>query len=177
MSRFANTDTHYIIYYSRTHKTVSSNITSTFPSQHQTSHSPAQLTPRFALQITSIASTLAQWPTTPPTPPFSTKPANLSPPRHQTESTSQAHSAYDPTEANSSAPASIASLLSTNPTYTSETDSPFTPVFFSYAGDGLPSAEQFSQCLSKSKSHSASREVEELSVKDFDRKGETIKPS
>lgn len=91
--------------------------------------------------------------------------------QRQTESTSQARSAFDPTSSNSSAPQSIASLLSTNPTYTSETDSPFTPVFFSYAGSGLPSAEQFSQCLSKSKSHAASGEIEELSVKEFDSRG------
>ena len=92
--------------------------------------------------------------------------------QNETVSTSEARSQYDPTESNSSAPSSITSLLSSNPTYTSETDSPFTPVFFSYAGADLPSAEQFSQCLSKSKSHSASGEVEELSVKDFDPKGQ-----
>lgn len=90
----------------------------------------------------------------------------------QTESTSKAHSRFDPTESHSAAPASISSLLDTNPTFTSETDSPFKVVFFNYAGADLPSASQFKQCLSKSKSHSAFGEIEELSVKDFDPKNE-----
>ncbi len=90
----------------------------------------------------------------------------------ETDSTSQARSKYDPTESHSSAPPSISSLLDTNPTYTSDTDSPFEPVFFSYAGSDLPSASDFGKCLSKSKSRSASGEIEELSGKDFDPSGQ-----
>ena len=89
----------------------------------------------------------------------------------QTQSTSQNRSKHDPTESNASAPASISSLLSNNPTYTSETDSSFSPVYLSYAGDGLPSAADFSTCLEKSHT-SSSGDVEELSVKEFDPRGE-----
>jgi hypothetical protein len=91
----------------------------------------------------------------------------LSAQTQSSNSTSQSHSKYDPTSSTSSVPKPIASLLSSaQPTYTSDTDSPFEPVFFSYSGDTLPSALEFKRCLSKS--HSSNREVEQLSVEDFD---------
>jgi hypothetical protein len=98
--------------------------------------------------------------------------ASSTPSQKQSDSTSQSRSAYDPTTTHASVPQPIRSLLSSNnPHYTSDTDSPFEPVFFSYSNDSLPSASDFSSCLSKSKSHS-SAEVEELSAQDFDPRGE-----
>jgi hypothetical protein len=83
------------------------------------------------------------------------------------QSTSQARSAFDPTTSSDALPASLRNLPST--TYTSDTDSEFETVFFNYAGDLPLTAEQFKQVLSKKGDVG---DVEELSVEDFDPRGE-----
>ena len=90
----------------------------------------------------------------------------------ESESTSQRRSDLDPTSSSSTEglPASLKSLPDV--TYTSDTDSPFEPVVFNYSGSGLPSLQDFKKVLShvtRRKSHS---EEEELSVDDFDPRGE-----
>lgn len=86
---------------------------------------------------------------------------------NEPQSTSQARSQYDPTTSSEALPASLRSLPSI--TYTSDTDSDFTPVFFSYAFDELPTTEQLGQVLSKK---GIEGEIEELSVESFDPRGE-----
>ena len=88
-------------------------------------------------------------------------------------STSQQRSSFDPTSSSSSEalPASLKSLPDV--TYTSDTDSPFEPVLFNYSGSDLPSAKEFKKALSHAhKVRGAGAEVEELSVEDFDPRGE-----
>ncbi|EXJ57828.1 uncharacterized protein A1O5_12386 [Cladophialophora psammophila CBS 110553] len=97
--------------------------------------------------------------------------ANANPKAGQTvaesESTSQQRSKLDPTTSSSDAlPASLKSLPDF--TYTSDTDSPFEPVLFNYAGSELPSAEEFAKYLAP-RSVGA---VEELSTRDFDPRGQ-----
>jgi len=91
---------------------------------------------------------------------------------HETEapSTSQARSKFDPSSSTSTNEAIPASLRGINATYVSDTDSEFEPVFFNYASDELPSVEEFQKALG-AKGQNAGR-VEELSVKDFDPRGE-----
>lgn len=86
------------------------------------------------------------------------------------ESTSQARSKFDPSSSTSTNEAIPTSLRNIETTYTSDTDSEFEPVFFSYASDELPSVEQFKQVLG-TKGENANH-VEELSVKDFDPNGQ-----
>lgn len=96
--------------------------------------------------------------------------ANADPKAGQTSaestSTSQSRSKYDPTTSSEALPASLKSLPDI--TYTSDTDSPFKPVLFSYSGSSLPSAGKFAQCLA----HTSKGAVEELSVDEFDPRGE-----
>ncbi|KAI1626513.1 hypothetical protein EDD37DRAFT_648935 [Exophiala viscosa] len=89
----------------------------------------------------------------------------------QANSTSESRTKFDPTNTSSSSdvssetlPASLKSLPDI--TYTSDTDSPFEPVVFSYSGSKLPSVSDFEKCLSH-KGHT-SGSVEELSTQDFD---------
>lgn len=86
------------------------------------------------------------------------------------ESTSQARSKFDPSSSTSTNEAIPASLRDIEATYTSDTDAEFEPVFFSYASDALPSVAQFKQVLGI-KGENA-RGVQELSVRDFDPRGE-----
>jgi len=65
-------------------------------------------------------------------------------------------------------PASLQDIASTY-TYTSDTDAPFEPVFFSYGGTGLPDSSEFKKCLGRTDQEGA---VEELSVDEFDPRGE-----
>ncbi len=91
----------------------------------------------------------------------------------ESESTSQRHSSFDPTSSSTAnaLPASLKSLPDVM--YTSDTDSPFEPVVFNYSGDGLPSAKEFTTVLSHAhKGKGDVGEVEELSMKDFDPRGE-----
>lgn len=85
----------------------------------------------------------------------------------ESESTSQRQSNIDPTSSDA-LPASLKSLPDV--TYTSDTDSPFEPVLFNYSGSGLPSSKEFKQVLSHA--HKKIGEVEELSIQDFDPRGE-----
>lgn len=88
-----------------------------------------------------------------------------------TTSTSQARSKFDPTSTGSAsgAPEPIAKLLSSKqPHYTSETDSPFEPFFASYSGSSLPPASSFSKSLG----NAGSGAIEELTLDDFDPKGQ-----
>ena len=83
------------------------------------------------------------------------------------QSTAQARSKFDPTEQpNSSAPPQLQHL---DVTYTSDTDAAFEPCFFSYAATSLPTVEDFKHCL---KAKGNETKVEELSVEDFDPRGE-----
>lgn len=85
----------------------------------------------------------------------------------ESTATSQGRSKFDPTSSSSSSSALPASLKSLpDVTYTSDTDSPFEPVLFSYAGSSLPSAAEFAEAAKKT------GDVEELSVSDFDPRGE-----
>lgn len=88
----------------------------------------------------------------------------------ESESTSQRQSNIDPTSASSSSalPASLKCLPEI--TYTSDTDSPFEPIVFNYSGSALPSSEEFKKVLSHA--HKKTGEVEELSIQDFDPRGE-----
>lgn len=86
------------------------------------------------------------------------------------ESTSQARSKFDPSSSTSTNEAIPASLREINATYTSDTDSDFEPVFLSYASSELPSVEQFKRVLGM-KGENAAR-VEEISVKEFDPRGQ-----
>lgn len=84
---------------------------------------------------------------------------------NQPQSTSQARSKFDPTlsgASNGSVPKPIADIKAT---YTSDTDSDFEPVFFSYSGSGLPSSKDFEKCMD------GRGKAEELSEKGFDPRG------
>ncbi|KIX05467.1 uncharacterized protein Z518_06339 [Rhinocladiella mackenziei CBS 650.93] len=85
----------------------------------------------------------------------------------QSTSTSQSRSKFDPTTSTSSSlPPSLQCLPDV--TYTSDTDSPFEPVLLNYSGYKLPSAVEFAKCVAGK----APGNVEELSVDDFDPRGE-----
>ncbi|KAK5072931.1 hypothetical protein LTR64_000659 [Lithohypha guttulata] len=86
------------------------------------------------------------------------------------ESTSQARSKFDPSSSTSTNEAIPASLRDINATFTSDTDSDFEPVFFSYASDSLPSVEEFKKVLG-AKGENADN-IEELSFEDFDPRGQ-----
>jgi hypothetical protein len=87
----------------------------------------------------------------------------------ESESTSQRRSEQDPSSSSDSLPPSLQSLPDV--TYASDTDSPFEPVLFSYSGAGLPSVKDFKNVLKNAhKGHS--EDVEELSVHDFDPRGQ-----
>ncbi|KIX94548.1 uncharacterized protein Z520_09594 [Fonsecaea multimorphosa CBS 102226] len=103
--------------------------------------------------------------------------ANANPKAGQTlaesESTSQRRSKLDPTTSSSDAlPPSLKALPDI--TYTSDTDAPFEPVLFNYSGSELPSSAEFAKCVFSSKSGggSGSDGVEELSIRDFDPRGQ-----
>jgi hypothetical protein len=57
-------------------------------------------------------------------------------------------------------------------TYTSDTDSPFEPVSFDYDGSELPSAHEFEKLVAKASGNNGPARAEELSVEDFDPRGE-----
>jgi hypothetical protein len=88
------------------------------------------------------------------------------------ESTSQTRNKFDPTSTssppNDSLPASLKSIPQ-NLTYTSDTDSPFEPVFLNFASTELPSLSEFEKALGTKAEHGS---VEELSIEDFDPRGE-----
>lgn len=86
------------------------------------------------------------------------------------ESTSQARSKFDPSSSTSTDEAIPAPLRGINVTYTSDTDSDFEPVFFSYASSELPSTVQFKKVLGTKGANAGN--VEEISVKEFDPRGE-----
>lgn len=85
-------------------------------------------------------------------------------------STSQTRSKFDPSSKSSSSAAVPASLRDINVTFTSDTDSEFEPVFFSYASDDLPSVEDFTKALGVKGENAAN--VVELDVNDFDPRGQ-----
>jgi hypothetical protein len=92
------------------------------------------------------------------------------PPSTTTTSTSQQKSRFDPTSTpTSGTPGPIATLLSSSPSYVSETDSPFHPFFASYSGNSLPSAGDFAKCAGNGVD---AANVERLSVEEFDPRGE-----
>ncbi|KAJ9603069.1 hypothetical protein H2200_012364 [Cladophialophora chaetospira] len=90
----------------------------------------------------------------------------------ESNSTSQRRSSMDPTSSSDALPASLQSLPDV--TFTSDTDSPFEPVLFNYSGDGLPSSKEFKTILSHAHKGrgGAAGEVEDLSLNDFDPRGE-----
>ncbi|KAK5958215.1 hypothetical protein OHC33_000057 [Knufia fluminis] len=90
---------------------------------------------------------------------------------HEAEgtSTSQARSKFDPSSSTSTNEAIPASLRDIQATYTSDTDSEFEPVFFSYASSELPSVDQFKKVLGVKGENAAG--VQEMSVKEFDPRG------
>ncbi len=57
-------------------------------------------------------------------------------------------------------------------TYTSDTDAPFEPVSFDYDGSSFPSAGEFEDLVGKAKGNNGPARAEELSLKDFDPRGE-----
>lgn len=65
-----------------------------------------------------------------------------------------------------------ASLHQIDATYTSDTDAPFEPISFDYDGTLLPSAEEFEKLVAKAKGNNGPARAEELSLKDFDPRGE-----
>jgi len=65
-----------------------------------------------------------------------------------------------------------ASLQKIDATYTSDTDSPFEPVSFDYDGKSLPSAQEFEKLVAKAAGNNGPARAEELSVEDFDPRGE-----
>jgi hypothetical protein len=93
----------------------------------------------------------------------------------KTQSTSQAKSKLDPSvQPNASVPPSIQAIVSNYEyTYTSDTDSQFEPVFFSYSGEGKPSVEDFEKCLEhdEHKDVKGKGKVEELSTSEWDSRG------
>ena len=89
----------------------------------------------------------------------------------ESESTSQRRSDLDPTSSSlEGLPASLQSLPDV--TYISDTDSPFEPVVFTYAGTVLPSVQEFKKVLSHAYHGKGDGKVEELSVDDFDPRGQ-----
>jgi hypothetical protein len=84
----------------------------------------------------------------------------------ESPSTSSRRSDLDPTSSTSGLPASLQSLPDVM--YTSDTDSPFEPVLFNYSGTNLPSVSEFKKVLGQK----IGDEVEELSVDEFDPRGE-----
>jgi hypothetical protein len=56
--------------------------------------------------------------------------------------------------------------------YTSDTDSPFEPVSFEYDGSELPSAQEFEKLVAKASGNNGPARAEELSVGEFDPRGE-----
>jgi hypothetical protein len=63
-------------------------------------------------------------------------------------------------------------LQNVRATYTSDTDSPFEAVSFDYDGTELPSAQEFEKLVARESKDSGPARAEELSVKDFDPRGE-----
>lgn len=63
-------------------------------------------------------------------------------------------------------------LQNVKSTYTSDTDSPFEAVSFDYDGTELPSAQEFEKLVARESKDNAPATAEELSVKDFDPRGE-----
>lgn len=87
----------------------------------------------------------------------------------EVSSTSQARSKFDPSSTSSSSTAVPEPLRDISATFTSETDSDFEPIFFSYASHKLPDKDEFVKVLGI-KGENAGR-VEILSVEDWDPKG------
>ncbi|KEF57444.1 uncharacterized protein A1O9_05361 [Exophiala aquamarina CBS 119918] len=95
--------------------------------------------------------------------------ANEDPKSGASQSTSQTKSKFDPTTtSNSSLPSSLQSIPDTL-TYTSDTDSEFQAVVLNYSGDALPSSAEFKKALGAKADQG---EVEELTVQDFDPRGQ-----
>lgn len=63
-------------------------------------------------------------------------------------------------------------LQNVKATYTSDTDSPFEAVSFDYDGTELPSAQEFEKLVARESKDNGPARAEELSVKDFDPRGE-----
>lgn len=84
-------------------------------------------------------------------------------------STSQARSEFDPSTTNPSEGIPV-QLQNISTTYTSDTDSAFEPVFFSYASHELPDVTTFRKVLGVKGGEES--EVEKLSVEEWDRRGE-----
>lgn len=89
-------------------------------------------------------------------------------------STSEQKSKFDPSStappvSNDSLPASLQSIPA-DLTYTSDTDSPFEPVSLNYASDSLPGVDEFTDSLGAKAPRQG--DVEELSVQDFDPRGQ-----
>ena len=95
--------------------------------------------------------------------------ANADPKAGQSSTTAESKStSQDPSS--QSLPPALQSLPDV--TYTSDTDSPFEPVLFDYSGSSLPSAHEFKKVVSHTHHGKGGNEVEELSVGDFDARGE-----
>lgn len=84
------------------------------------------------------------------------------------DSTSQARGQFDPSMTNPSEGVPTV-LQNISTTYTSDTDSAFEPVFFSYASHELPGVDAFRNVLGVKGGDS---EIEELSVEKWDPRGE-----
>jgi hypothetical protein len=63
-------------------------------------------------------------------------------------------------------------LQNVKATYTSDTDSPFEAVSFDYDGTELPSAQEFEKLVARESKDNGPARVEELSVEEFDPRGE-----
>jgi hypothetical protein len=86
---------------------------------------------------------------------------------HTVPSTGHTRSTFDPT-ISSPVPEPLKNL---DVYYTSDTDSPFEPVFLNFSGGEAPSVEDFEKCLGVKEGQV---EVEELSVAEFDPRGEYV---
>ena len=85
---------------------------------------------------------------------------------------SQAKSPQPPNTKSYSSTDIPAPLHKIDATYTSDTDAPFEPVILDYDGASLPSAGEFEDLVGKAKGNNGPGRAEELSLKDFDPRGE-----
>jgi len=82
-------------------------------------------------------------------------------------------SAQAPNPRTSQSSSNIPSALrNINATYTSDADSPFKPVSFEYDGSELPSVQEFEALVAKASGNNGPARAEELSVAEFDPRGE-----
>jgi len=85
---------------------------------------------------------------------------------------------FDPQSAQAPNPKSYSStnvpsvLKNFEATYTSDTDSPFEPVSFDYDETSVPSAQEFEKLVAKASKDNGPARAEELSVEEFDPRGE-----